>query len=130
MKITNGLVFILLLLISLNARTEVLEEIIAVVNNEIITLSDLKDMQRKLRGGSVIMDDLLVQQDKIPALLQDRKKLVDLMIDEKILDSEVKKRDLEVTIERVEQEIRKISKRNSICRTCTSTSSTCITIFY
>ena len=107
--------FPLALFLFSTAQGKVIESIAAIVNNEIITQSDIKKYRQRLRSGSMI-DDLLIDPSQIKSLLKDEKAIVEVLINEKILASEVKKQNLEVTIERVEKEVRKISKRNGISR--------------
>ncbi|MDZ4660328.1 MAG: peptidylprolyl isomerase [Pseudomonadota bacterium] len=102
-------------LISTLAQAELVEKIVAVVNDEIITLSDLTKYKSRL-GKGVLFDDLLTQGQDIKAIAGDQKKLISLLVDEKILDSEIKKQGLAITIERVEKEIRNISKTNNMSR--------------
>ena len=99
----------------LKVQAKIVEGIIAIVNEDIITLSDLKNYRDGLKQGLPV-DDLLINPRDIPDVASDRKKLIDLMINEKVLESEVKRQDLEVTIERVEQEIQKISQQRDISR--------------
>lgn len=97
------------------AHGKVVESIIAIVNNEIITLTDIQAYKEQLKSGTMV-DDLLVKPQDVPQILESRKKLIDLMIKEKILASEVKKQSLQITFDRVEKEIEKISSRNGISR--------------
>ena len=111
--------FLLTLLLSLasigNSQTVVLDKIVAVVNDQIITRSDLQDFRNKLSKGSLV-DEGLLRMNSPEKILKDDKALLDHLIDERILDSEVKRKGLEVTIERVEQEIRNIAKKNGLTR--------------
>ena len=101
---------------SLIASAETVERIIAIVNDEIITQTDLGKFADRLRSGG-LTDDLLVPDEATKeALLKDRDKLLQKMIDERVIDSEVKKQNLSVPIEQVEQEIRAIAKRNNVGR--------------
>ncbi len=102
-------------LLSLTSQAEVVEKIVAIVNDEIITLTDLHKYQARLKSG-VMMDDLLTQGASSKEYLADQNKLIALLIDERIIDSEVKKQSLSVTIERVEKEIRGITKNNNMSR--------------
>lgn len=97
------------------ANARVIERILAVVNDEIIIQTDLDSYRTKLNTGGLIDDAVLRISDKA-ALLSDRKALINHLIDERLLDSEVKSQGLEVPIEKVEQEIRSISRRNGISR--------------
>ncbi len=98
------------------AHGDIVERIVAIVNDEIVTLTDLNKYADRLRSGGLV-DDLLVPDDATrESLLKDREKLLNKMIDEKVIDSEVKKQNLAVPIERVEQEIRAIAKKNNVSR--------------
>src|ERR1700760_2648034 len=72
-------------------QARIVDRIAAIVNDEIITQSDADAYKQKLKGAS-FSDDLLVSDDKIKTqALQDDKKLLNLLIDAKILDYEIKK---------------------------------------
>ena len=93
----------------------VVERVIAIVNDEIITLTDLSEYKRKLKTGGLV-DDSLINPQKVKLLLKNRKKLVDHLIDEKIMSSEIKRLQLTVTVEKLESEIRNITKREKLSR--------------
>ncbi len=97
----------------LHART--VDKIVAIVNEQIITLSDVEKYRKRLAGGGLV-DDALIRLSDANQLQRDRNALLNHLIDEKLLDSEVKRKNLEVTIERVEQEIRNIAKNNQVSR--------------
>ncbi len=102
--------------LSLVASADIVERIVAIVNNEIITLSDVNKYAERLKSGG-LTDDLLISDEATKsAVLADRDKLLQKMIDEKLIDSEVKRQNLQIPIERVEQEIRTIAKRNGLTR--------------
>lgn len=115
MLIKNFL-FILLAAICVSASAEVIERIVATVNDSIITQTDMDKFADQLKSGGLTDDLLVPDEESKKQILSDRAKLLDVMIDEKVIDSEVKKQDLSVSIERVEQEIRSIAKRNGISR--------------
>jgi peptidyl-prolyl cis-trans isomerase SurA len=98
---------------SVFAHAEVVEKIVATVNSEIITESDLKVFASKLSKSS-FLDDLLLQGKSQADLKSSRNDQLEYMINEKILDSEVKRLNLAVTMDRVEKEIRDIAKRNNM----------------
>lgn len=97
------------------AWAETVEKIVAIVNDEIITLTDIRRYESRLKA-KMQMDELVSQGASPKELLADRNKLVGILIDEKVLDSEVKKQNLSITVERVEKEIRNISKNNRMSR--------------
>ena len=98
------------------ALAETVEKIVAIVNDEIITMTDENKYIDRLRSGG-LTDDLLIPDEATKQdLIKDRAKLLQTMIDEKVIDSEVKRQNLSVPIERVEQEVRSIAKRNNVSR--------------
>lgn len=105
----------LLLALNIQAHAKVVDKIVAIVNEEPITMSDAERFKKRLAGGGLV-DDSLVRMNDTATLQKDRDALLSYLIDERILDSEVKRKGMEVTIERVEQEIRNIAKNNGISR--------------
>lgn len=107
--------FFSLLFFSCLAQAEIVERIVAIVNSEIVSESDLRSFNKKIdKQGS--LDDLLLFGRPQSVLKADKKAQLEYLINEKILDSEVKRLNLSVTSERVEQEIRDIAKRNGVSR--------------
>lgn len=98
------------------SQAAIVERIVAIVNDEIITLTDLHKFSERIKSGGLTDDLLLPNEEARQAVLKDEDKLLQTMIDARILDSEVKKQNLSVTIERVEQEIRSIARRNNVSR--------------
>jgi|GEM_PF-472457 len=113
MKLLAGILFSL---VAVAAFGETVERIVAVVNDEIITSTDVEKYATRLKTGG-LADDLLIPDEATKqALLKDREKLLETMINAKVIDSEVKKQNLSVPIEKVEQEIRKVAKNNNVSR--------------
>ena len=116
LRCANCLLILSIALGVFHARSEIIERIVAVVNDEIITLTDMEKFLARLKSAG-LNDDLLIPDDQTrKAVLGDRELLLQKMIEEKVIDSEVKKENLAVPIERVEQEIRSIAKRNNVSR--------------
>lgn len=101
--------------ISLFAQAEIVDRVVAVVNSEIVTESDLRAFNRKVDQSGMI-DDLLLFGQNASVLKNNRNVQLTYLISERILDSEIKRLNLAVTLERVEQEIRDIAKRNGASR--------------
>lgn len=95
---------------------EVVEKTLAVINNEAILLSDLKKLEKKIAKESSMIDDLLLFETPLPLFKKDPAKQLQYLIYEKIMDSEVKRNNLTVTMEKVDQEIRDIAKRNQVTK--------------
>lgn len=99
--------------ISSFAEPQVVEKIVAIVNSEIISETDLKAFTKKLDKAGLI-DDLLLFGKTAQEVKKDRAAELNYIIYEKILESEIKRMNLSVTSERVEQEIKDIAKRNGV----------------
>lgn len=109
-------IFLLSTLATSAFAADLVDKIVVIVNEEIITLSDVADFENRLKTGGLV-DDQLVPDDTIrQALLKDRDLLIKKLIDARLIDAEVKKQNLTVPIERVEQEVRSIAKRNNMQR--------------
>lgn len=94
----------------------VIEKIVAIVNSEVILKSDLDNYLFKLKSEGSLIDDTILRMKVVPNLIKNPKELVDHIIEEQILASEVKRLNLVVPFEKVEQEIRSISSRNGMSR--------------
>jgi peptidyl-prolyl cis-trans isomerase SurA len=103
------------LFVGFNASAKVVDKIVAIVNDQIITLSDTEKFQVRLKNAGLV-DEVLMMLGNPQTLQKDRNALLNEMIDEKVIDSEVKRKNMEVTIERVEEEIRNIARDNQISR--------------
>ncbi|QDK43675.1 survival protein SurA [Bdellovibrio sp. ZAP7] len=104
------------LFLAVPVKAEVVEKTLAVVNNEIILESDLKELQSRIAKPGMI-DDALMDGKSADALKKDRKAQMDYLINEKILSSEIKRLNLTVTNDRVEQEFKDMAKRNNVSET-------------
>lgn len=106
---------VLLGAVSSQAAREEVDGIVATVNNEAVLESDLRAFKAKLDSAGMI--DELILGSKTPAdLKKDPALQLDYLISEKLLDSEIKRLSLSVTVEKVEQEIREVAKRNHMSR--------------
>ena len=97
------------------ARAELIERIVAIVDNAIVTKTDLEAYREKLKSGGLVDDALLKMKDP-KALMSDDNALVSHLIDERVIDQEIQRLGMAVTIEKVEQEIRSVTSRNGITR--------------
>ena len=91
------------------------DSIVAIVNNEILTNSDIEQFKKRLGSGAMV-DDLLVEAAQVPELLSNRSALIQLMINERLLTSEVKKQGLDITMERVNKEVEGIASKNGLSK--------------
>lgn len=95
---------------------EVVDKIVVIVNEEIITQSDVADFEHRLKTGGLVDDQLVPDDATRQSLIKDREALIKKLIDARLIDAEVKKQGLTVPFERVEQEVRSIAKRNHMQR--------------
>jgi peptidyl-prolyl cis-trans isomerase SurA len=109
----NKMVFVIIWIFSLVAHAEVVDRVMAVVSEEAVTLSDMRKLREQLKSDK--MQDDLFTINKAD-LMKDDKKALDYLIEEKILKSEIKRQNLEVSKEAVDEEINKIQRRNKIDR--------------
>ena len=109
-------VFNLILGSALVQAAETVERIVAIVNDDIITLSDIGMFAERLKAGGLVDPTLVPDEDTKKDLLTKGERLLQKLVDSKLLDTEVKRQNLSVTIEKVEQEIRNIAKKNNMGR--------------
>jgi parvulin-like peptidyl-prolyl isomerase len=110
----NKILCLLFLILPTISHAEVIERIVAIVNNEIILESDFKTLQHKLKTPAMVDEALLSGNQTMEDLKKDRKTQLDYLINDKIMDSEVKRLNHSVTMERVEQEIKDMAKKNNV----------------
>ncbi|HMN68335.1 MAG TPA: peptidylprolyl isomerase [Bdellovibrionales bacterium] len=103
------------LLLTPVSHARVVDKIVAIVDDKPITLSDVNSFKKRVQTGGLV-DDALLRLTDAKTLTADRNTLLNHLTDERIIDTEVKRKGMEVTIERVEQEIRTIAKGNGISR--------------
>lgn len=89
---------------------EICNRIVAAVNNEVITLLELNNKIKQLTG---IEAATLEKQDK-SGYLEARKKVLDLLIDEKISQNKVREIGIEVSPDEVDAAIEGIKARNQM----------------
>lgn len=96
------------------AKDIVVESVVALVNEEPIYLSEFNEFRQHLQQG-VYTDDLVIPNEETrQKALKDSDFLLEKLIQSKVIDSEIKKLDIQVTSEQIEQEIRKIAGYNNI----------------
>lgn len=110
----NNVLFIALLSsLPLFASAEVVERVAAIVNSEAILESDFTALKKKSSKSDFLYPFLV--QDNFDRLKKgDRQASLDYLIGEKILESEIKRLNLNVTYAKVEQEIATIAKRANL----------------
>jgi len=110
-KIVPFLVFGLWVLVPRSGPGEVVERIVALVNNQVITLSELDEM------GKPVLDQ--VRQTGLPAereerLKKARREVLGHLIESKLLEEEMKKRKIEVPDRDVDAAIQDVLKSSNL----------------
>lgn len=91
-------------------KRTVLDKSIVTVNNDIVLESDIEAFRKKAKSKN--FQDLFGGLD--PKKLESRETVLQLLVEEKILDQQVKKLELSVTDAEVDRHIRSITERNGI----------------
>jgi peptidyl-prolyl cis-trans isomerase SurA len=110
-KIIPYLMALLFLFLPGGARGEVVDRIVALVNNEVITLSELEEA-----GGRLFEQ---VQKSTLPSerkekMQEARKAILDQLIDNKLLQQEIKSRKIQIPEREVDETIQDIMKENHV----------------
>lgn len=97
------------------SQARIIEGVAAIVNDQPLLLTDISRFRQSLSRDGLIDKEFLrlFNRDQIE---KNQTATLDFLIADKLISSEVKKRGLEVTFERVEQEIRGILKRGQTTR--------------
>ena len=104
---------ITLLMFAAPVHAEVVEKTVAIVNTELVLESDFRNLESRIGKPGMVDESLLF--DKQPSSLKgNRKAQLEYLINEKLLESEIKRLNLSVTNDRVDQELRDMAKRNNI----------------
>lgn len=98
-----------LLILSLSARAELVDRIVAVVNDDAITQSDVQHFKHDLKNHGLLDQGLLSLYD-ISKLQTDDKAVMNFLIDQNLIDDEVKKQGIITPIEQVDSEIGSIAQ--------------------
>jgi peptidyl-prolyl cis-trans isomerase SurA len=100
-----------LLLFPEGTRGEIVERIVAVVNNDVITLSELEEASKRLIEQ--------VQQSSLPAEREEkeqkaRRAVLDQLIENKLLEQEIKNKKVEVSERDIDAAIEQILRQNQV----------------
>jgi peptidyl-prolyl cis-trans isomerase SurA len=101
------LIFGLLALLAASAAAEVVDRIVAVVNDQIVTLSELEQMAKSLQ----------VQTGVKPTSKDEKafqRQVLDALIDRKLAQAEAKRRGIAVTDRELEQALQDFKQRNNL----------------
>jgi len=83
---------------------------VAVVNQEIITLSELEKWINPLKEG-IVAEDRLEKQERMQALCR---QVLERLIEEKLVDQEVKKSGVKISSKDIEAAVEEVKRRNHV----------------
>lgn len=99
------------LLVATPSHAEIVEKTVAIVNSELVLESDFKDLVKRIPKQGMVDESLLFDKPAT-SLIGNRKAQLDYLINEKILQSEIKRLNLAVTNDRVESELKEMARKN------------------
>lgn len=107
----NSAVFLFLSLFSsLSLSKELVDKVVASVNNEIVLLSELKGMDARIKRVGAVEESLLLGAS-LDSLKGNKKAQLDFLIREKLVDSEIKRLNMSLTEEQANAELAQMAKR-------------------
>lgn len=112
----KNILSIVILFLTMHSQAALVDRVIAIVNSEIILESDFDHLKQNTKKPGMI-DESLLGSTKIDQLYNDKKLQLEYLINEKLVQAEIKKLSLSVTAERVDQEFNEMAKRNNMTST-------------
>jgi peptidyl-prolyl cis-trans isomerase SurA len=101
--------FFLFLYGALSSSEAVVDRVVAVVNQEMITLSEVEKWAKPLQE-QVAIEDRWERQERVKMI---GRQVLERLIEEKLIDQEVKKSGIKVSIKEVESTLEEVKKRNA-----------------
>jgi peptidyl-prolyl cis-trans isomerase SurA len=101
------------LILAAPANAELVEKTLAIVNSEVILDSDLKLLEKRIEKPGLVDESLLFDKP-VDTLKHNKQSQLDYLINEKIIESEIKRLNLSISNERVESEFKDMSKKNNV----------------
>ena len=92
---------------------EVVDKVVATINSEIVLLSDVKNMQNRVKKQGSIDETLLLGED--PEIIKtDKKAQLAFLIREKLVESEIKRLGMSASDEHINGEFAQMAKKNQM----------------
>ena len=110
MKKVGFILGILLLFVKVPLSEGVVDRVVAVVNQEVITLSEVE------RGMAPFLDEIRAEDrlEKAKRVREVRQRILNQLIEEKLIDHEIKKSGIKASPKEVETAIEDIKRRNNV----------------
>lgn len=103
------LVFFLFLYGTISSGEAVVDRVVAVVNQEIITLSEIEKWIKPFRE-QIITEDRLERREQLQEVYRN---VLERLIDERLIDQEVKKNGIKISSKEVEAIVEEVKRRNA-----------------
>lgn len=101
------------LLVATPSHAETVEKTVAIVNSELVLESDFRELEKRIPKPGMVDESLLFDKPA-SSLKGNRKAQLDYLINEKILQSDIKRLNLTVTADRVEAELKDMARKNQV----------------
>jgi len=101
--------FFLFLYGALSSSEAVVDRVVAVVNQEMITLSEVEKWAKPLQE-QIVIEDRWERQERVKMI---GRQVLERLIEEKLIDQEVKKSGIKVSSKEVESTLEEVKKRNA-----------------
>ena len=102
--------FFLFLYGPISLSEAVVDRVVAVVNQEIITLSEVEKWVDPLQQ-EIVAEDRLERRERIVGL---RRRVLDRLIEEKLIDQEAKKSGIKISSKEIEAALEEVRRRNAV----------------
>ena len=102
--------FFLFLYGPISLSEAVVDRVVAVVNQEIITLSEVEKWINPLKQ-EIVVEDRLERRERIEGL---RRQVLDKLIEEKLIDQEVKKSGIKISSKEIEATLEEVRRRSAV----------------
>ena len=102
--------FFLFLYGPISLSEAVVDRVVAVVNQEIITLSEVEKWVDPLKQ-EIVAEDRLERRERIVGLLR---RVLDKLIEEKLIDQEAKKSGIKISSKEIEATLEEVRRRNAV----------------
>ena len=110
-SILSIIIFLIFGLSEAICGAKIIDKIVAIVNGEIITLSELERYRSKLRDGSEATGN---QWEKRAKIFESRRLILDRLIEEKIVDQQCKKLAIKVSARDIDTAIEDVKRLNAV----------------
>jgi peptidyl-prolyl cis-trans isomerase SurA len=105
-----GLSLLFLLLGAVSSTEAIVDRVVAIVNQEIITLSEVEKWAAPLKG-EIRTEDRLERRERLQAV---SRKILDQLIEEKLIDQEVKRSGVKIPSKEVDTAVEEVRRKSGL----------------